>query len=115
MTVITPVSGGVLASAESGSPSSVPISRHELAEVQRDDPVAGRDAVAGLVLEHVDELLLGRRVGVDPELLDARRLEQALDAVGGGLPQNAAATDGASGLRLAGSLCSSPAATSTLS
>jgi hypothetical protein len=43
--------------------------------------------VPGLVLEHVDELLLRDPVGVDPELLHARRGEQALDALGGGLAQ----------------------------
>ena len=67
---------------------------HERAQVQRHDAVAGRDPVARLVLEHVDELLLRDRIGVDPELLHAWRLEQPLDAVRGGLAQR-----GGGGLR----------------
>ena len=60
---------------------------HELAQVHRDDAFAGRDAVTRRVLEHVDELLLRGRVGVDPQLLHARRVEQAADRGRGGLPQ----------------------------
>ena len=87
MIVITPVSGGIFASAESGTPSSVPISLTSWLRSNVTTPSPVEIPVAGLVLEHVGELLLRRRVGVDPELLYARRLEQPLDSVGGGLPQ----------------------------
>ena len=70
-------------------PSSVPSCCDQLAEVERHLAVAGRDPVARLVLDHVDELLLRQRAGVDPELLDARRVEQAVDRVGRGLAQRA--------------------------
>ena len=103
MTVITPASGGSLASAagrhaELGRRARVTSSR----QVERDDAVAGRDPVPGLVLEHVDELLVRDRAGVDPELLDARRAASStLTAFVAG-SRSAPATGAASGLRFGG-------------
>ena len=85
--MITPASGGDLGQRRVRHPELGPDLRHQLAQVQRDDPVAGRDPVAGLVLEHVDELLLRRRAGLDEDLLHARRLQQPLHTVRNGLPR----------------------------
>ena len=62
---------------------------HELAEVERDHAVTGGDAFARLVLEHVHEPLLCQRAGLDPQLLDGRRVEQPVDRIGRRLPQRA--------------------------
>ena len=59
----------------------------ELVEVERDRALAGRDPVAGLVLQHVHELLLRARARLDEELLDLRPGEQRLDRVRGRLAQ----------------------------
>ena len=48
----------------------------QLVQVEGDDAVAGGDAVAGLVLQHVHELLVGDRAGVDEQLFDAWPPEQ---------------------------------------
>ena len=53
----------------------------QLVEIERNHAVAGRDAVPGLVLEHVDQLLVSDRAGGDEGLLDARALEEKLDAL----------------------------------
>ena len=60
-----------------------------LVHVERDDSVAGRDAVAGLVLEHVDELLVGDGARLDEELLHARPLQEPLHALRGRLLEGA--------------------------
>ena len=48
----------------------------ELVQVERDVAAARGDAVPGLVLEHVDELLVGDRAHANEELLDPRPRER---------------------------------------
>ena len=87
MTVITPVSGGILASAEAGTPSSVPISVTSSLRSSVTTPSPVEIPLPVLSSSTLTSFWCASRVGVDPELLYARRLEQPLDAVRGGLPQ----------------------------
>ena len=60
---------------------------HERAQVERDHAAARRDVAACLVLEDGHQLLVGDPVGGLPEVLDARALQEAVDALDGGLAE----------------------------
>ncbi len=59
--------------------------RDERAQIESDDTAAGRDAEPGLVLEHIHELLVRNGVGIRPDLLDPRPVEEELHALRGRL------------------------------
>ena len=65
-----------------GQAELLPDLLHQREHVERDDPVPGRDPVAGLVLEHVDELLVREVARLDEARLEPRLREQELDPLG---------------------------------
>ena len=64
ISVIVPTLFGSCASTSDGEPELRADLHDQLVRVERDDAVAGRDPVTGLVLEDGDELLVGDRAGV---------------------------------------------------
>ena len=87
MTVITPVSRGDLGERAGGKPELRADLSDELAQVERDDPVCRIDAVPGLVLEHVHELVVRHRARLDEARLHPWPRQQEVDALRGRLAQ----------------------------
>ena len=78
--VIWPASGGSREPRDLEADLLADVHQQRL-QVERDRAVAGRDVPARLVLEQRDQLLVHDAVDVLPELLDARPLEQPVDAL----------------------------------
>ena len=112
--MIIPTFGGSFEITDDGTPSWVATSRRSSLTSIVTTPLPVEMPKPGLVLEHLDELLLRGRARSDEELLESRLREQELDALGGRFAQGCSSGP-ASGLKSFGSFACSWADMSTLS